>query len=43
VAKGVTTLLLSAQNDDVARIYERAGFRRVGVAFAAQAAELPGG
>ena len=43
MAKGVTTLLLSAQNDDVARIYERAGFRRVGVAFAAQAAELLGG
>ncbi len=34
---GVSTLLLSAQDDDVARIYQRAGFARVGVAVAAHA------
>jgi ribosomal protein S18 acetylase RimI-like enzyme len=35
-ASGVATLLLSAQDDDVARIYERTGFRRVGAAGAAE-------
>jgi hypothetical protein len=29
-------LLLSAQDDDVARVYERAGFRRVGSTHAAE-------
>ena len=33
---GVPTLLLSAQDDDVARIYERVGFRRVGSTHAAE-------
>jgi ribosomal protein S18 acetylase RimI-like enzyme len=35
--RGVGTLLLTASDDDVARIYERVGFRRVGVAFEAHA------
>jgi ribosomal protein S18 acetylase RimI-like enzyme len=33
---GVPVLLLSAQDDDVARVYERAGFRRVGSTHAAE-------
>jgi predicted N-acetyltransferase YhbS len=33
---GVRTVLLSAQDDDVARVYERVGFRRVGSTGAAQ-------
>ncbi len=36
--RGVGTLLLSATDDEVARIYERLGFRRIGVAFEAHAA-----
>ena len=36
-ARGVGTLLLSATDDDVARIYERVGFRRIGVALEAHA------
>jgi hypothetical protein len=32
---GVRTVLLSAQDDDVARVYERVGFRRVGSTGAA--------
>jgi ribosomal protein S18 acetylase RimI-like enzyme len=32
---GVRTLLISAQNDDVSRIYRRAGFRRIGTTHAA--------
>jgi ribosomal protein S18 acetylase RimI-like enzyme len=35
---GVRTLLLSAQDDDVSRIYQRAGFRRIGTTRAAEAA-----
>ena len=33
---GVADLLLSAQDDDVARVYERVGFRRVGATHAAE-------
>jgi ribosomal protein S18 acetylase RimI-like enzyme len=33
--RGVTLVLLSAGSDDVARVYERAGFRRVGTHLAA--------
>jgi predicted GNAT family acetyltransferase len=33
---GVRNLLLSAQDDDVARVYERVGFRRVGSTHAAE-------
>jgi len=33
---GVQTLLLSAQNDDVSRIYQRAGFRPIGTTHAAE-------
>jgi len=36
-ARGVTTIFLSAGSDDVARVYERAGFRRIGTAGAAEA------
>jgi predicted GNAT family acetyltransferase len=36
--RGVTTIFLSADSDDVARIYERAGFRRIGSAGAAESA-----
>jgi ribosomal protein S18 acetylase RimI-like enzyme len=32
LASGVSTVFCSAQNDDVARVYEGIGFRRVGVA-----------
>lgn len=35
---GVETVLLSAQNEDVARVYERIGFRRVGSTGAAERA-----
>lgn len=35
---GVTTVLLSAGSDDVARVYERVGFRRVGFAGSAESA-----
>jgi predicted GNAT family acetyltransferase len=38
LGRGVSTLLLTASDDDVARIYERVGFRRIGVAFEAHAA-----
>lgn len=34
--RGVRNLLLSAQDDDVARVYERVGFRRVGSTHAAE-------
>ncbi len=34
--RGVRTLLLSAQNDEVSRIYQRAGFRRIGTTHAAE-------
>jgi predicted RNA-binding protein YlqC (UPF0109 family) len=33
--RGVRTLVLSAENDDVGRIYGRAGFRRIGTTRAA--------
>ena len=36
--RGVTTIFLSAGSDDVARVYERAGFRRIGTAGSAEAA-----
>lgn len=32
LASGIDTVFLSAQNDDVARVYERVGFRRIGTA-----------
>ncbi|MGP8209202.1 MAG: GNAT family N-acetyltransferase [Acidimicrobiales bacterium] len=35
---GVRTLVLSAENDDVGRIYRRAGFRRIGTTHAAERA-----
>lgn len=35
-AHGVQQLLLSAQSEDVARVYERAGFTRIGTAMAAE-------
>ena len=38
LGRGVSTLLLTASDDEVARIYERVGFRRIGVAFEAHAA-----
>ncbi|AUH44424.1 GNAT family N-acetyltransferase [Streptomyces sp. CMB-StM0423] len=37
-AAGVRTVLLSAQDDAVARVYARVGFRQVGTAHAAEAA-----
>ncbi|MFK8845086.1 GNAT family N-acetyltransferase [Streptomyces sp. Ac-502] len=37
--RGVRTVFLSANNDDVARIYERLGFRRVATALIAEPAE----
>jgi predicted GNAT family acetyltransferase len=37
-ARGITTIFLSAGSDDVARVYERIGFRRIGFAGSA---ELP--
>lgn len=33
---GVRLLVLSAQNDDVARVYERVGFHRIGTVCAAE-------
>jgi ribosomal protein S18 acetylase RimI-like enzyme len=36
MARGVTTIFLSAGSDDVARVYERIGFRRVGTAGSAE-------
>jgi predicted GNAT family acetyltransferase len=33
--RGVTTAFLSADDEDVARVYERIGFRRIGTAGAA--------
>ncbi|MDH4111574.1 MAG: GNAT family N-acetyltransferase [Actinomycetota bacterium] len=35
LARGVETVFLSADDDDVARVYEKVGFRRVGTANAA--------
>jgi predicted GNAT family acetyltransferase len=37
-ASGVATVFLSANDDAIARVYERVGFRRVGTACAAQPA-----
>jgi predicted GNAT family acetyltransferase len=36
--RGAATIFLSAGSDDVARVYERAGFRRIGTAGSAEAA-----
>ncbi len=36
VGRGVSTVFLSAQDDTVARVYERIGFRRVGTACVAE-------
>jgi ribosomal protein S18 acetylase RimI-like enzyme len=36
IRRGIQVILLSAQDDDVARVYERAGFERVATAMAAQ-------
>jgi ribosomal protein S18 acetylase RimI-like enzyme len=36
-ARGITTVFLSAQDDAVARVYERVGFQRVGTACVAEA------
>ncbi|MEV5593700.1 GNAT family N-acetyltransferase [Streptomyces sp. NPDC052496] len=41
--RGMRTVFLSANNDDVARIYERVGFRRIATALIAEPAEQPGG
>lgn len=41
VGRGVETLFLSAGSDDVARVYERIGFRRVGTACIAEPAGPP--
>jgi predicted GNAT family acetyltransferase len=38
LAHGVTTVFLSAGSDDVARVYARLGFRRVGTACTAEPA-----
>ncbi|MEU6965627.1 GNAT family N-acetyltransferase [Streptomyces chrestomyceticus] len=40
--RGVRTVFLSANNDDVARIYERLGFRRVATALIAEPVEAAG-
>jgi predicted GNAT family acetyltransferase len=40
--RGVRTVFLSAGNEDVARVYERAGFRRIGTAYIAAPAEPDG-
>ena len=37
LSRGVTTVFMGADSDDVARIYERAGFKRIGVTAAAEA------
>jgi predicted GNAT family acetyltransferase len=34
--RGVSTVFCSAQDDDVARVYESVGFRRVGTACVAE-------
>jgi ribosomal protein S18 acetylase RimI-like enzyme len=39
--RGVSTVFLSAADDAVARVYERVGFRDVGVACAAEPAKAP--
>lgn len=39
LASGCTTVFLSAQDQDVARVYERVGFRRVGTAGLAEPAQ----
>jgi predicted GNAT family acetyltransferase len=39
LARGATTVFLSAHDDAVARIYERIGFQRVGTACVASAPE----
>ncbi len=39
-ARGIRTVLLSAQDDDVARVYERVGFRRVGTFAEAAPTEI---
>lgn len=36
-ARGLATVFLSAQDDSVARVYERVGFRRVGIACTGEA------
>jgi predicted GNAT family acetyltransferase len=36
--RGLGTVLLSAQDDDVARVYERVGFSRLGTACTAEPA-----
>ncbi|GAA2116682.1 GNAT family N-acetyltransferase [Actinomadura alba] len=38
-ARGVRTIFLSATDDDVARVYGRVGFRRIGTALIAEPAE----
>jgi len=40
-AQGIRTVLLSAQNADVARLYERVGFRRIGSTGAAERPTAP--
>ena len=40
-SRGVRTVFLSAGDDDVARMYARAGFRRVGTALIAGLSEEP--
>lgn len=35
--RGITTIFLSAENDVIARVYERLGFVRIGTACAADA------
>jgi ribosomal protein S18 acetylase RimI-like enzyme len=41
LSRGVETIFLSAGDDDVARIYERAGFRRIGTACIAESTAIP--
>ncbi|HEU4423955.1 MAG TPA: GNAT family N-acetyltransferase [Pilimelia sp.] len=41
LASGVDLLLLSAGSDDIARVYVRVGFRRIGTACIAEPAVLP--
>jgi ribosomal protein S18 acetylase RimI-like enzyme len=42
VRRGVRTVCLSAGSDDVARVYARVGFRRVGTVCQAEPADQPG-
>jgi ribosomal protein S18 acetylase RimI-like enzyme len=42
IGRGVETLFLSAGSDEVARVYERTGFRRVGTACIAEPAAARG-